>query len=331
MKKQSGIYKLVYLPTKQFYIGGTRNLHSRWHSHKSQFKANNNVKNLQEVYNITGDINDWQIKLIAPCSVRSLNRIEQHYIDKHKNNKQCLNHRTIASGGRRNIQIDAHSRERLAVSLLGKNTKDKNIYRPNNLTFVSPTGVEYKNIISVKRFAEEHNLNQAPLNTMANGKLDSVNGWTVKGAQLPHAASVAEYWSRQRMLQNFPEYTIIGPDGTVYKTFVIYYFEKEHNCKVITKEPTRHSGAKSHTRGLDDMGRGYRLHNISYFRVTHEGKVYDNIISLGKWATYIGMTERQRDYYLYIYRTKQNVKPQKRSITFQVERIYPNLNDNYKQ
>lgn len=319
MKGQSGIYKLVYKPTKQFYIGGSKNLYKRWHSHKSHFKAGRNHKQMQALYDLTGDIGDWKMVLIENCATRVLNRREQHYLVKYMNDKKCLNTNHKSFGGRRNVKTDKQGRERLAVSMLGKNTKN-GILRPNNLTFISPTGKEYRNIISVKRFAEEHDLSQVQMNHLANGKFSSYIGWTRKGADLPFASNVIEYWSRERMLQNYPEYTIIGPDGTKYKTFVLYHFEQEHNCTVITNIlDSATSGVRSNVKGLTDDGRGYRLASAPYFKITYNENVYDNIVSIVKWGKSMGISKKKMQYYLH---TNPSMRgPYKIKFRFKVEKI----------
>ena len=319
MKKQVGIYKLTYKPTKEFYIGATSNLYSRWHSHKSHFKAGRHHSLLQTLYDVTKDINDWKLELIETCTVKKLNSCEQVYLDKYRNNVRCLNSRPQSFGGRRKVTINETAKDNLAISLLGKNTTD-GIRRPNNLTFISPEGTEYPNILSVKRFAEEHDLNQAQMNNLANGKLDSYYGWTRKDSDLPFASSVIEYWSRERMLQNFTEYTVIGPDKKAYKTFVLYYFEQEHKCK-IAHAMLGNMGVKSNLKGLDELGRGYRLATVPYFKVTYNGKTYDNVISLSKWAVSVGLTQRQ---FTYHFRTINNKKRNNvRSVDLQIEKIVP--------
>lgn len=321
MTQASGIYKLTHIPTNKFYIGGTRNLHKRFATHKSHFKHGTNHKQIQDLYDITKDINDWKIEMVKTCMVRNLNRLETQYLKQCIIDPNCLNVRKEATGGRRNLKTNKEGRERLAVSLLGKNTTE-GILRPNNLTFISPSGKEYQNVISVNRFAKDHNLYQVGMNALANGKLASYAGWTRKNSILPTAANVIEYWSRERMLQHYPEYSIIGPDGTEYKTFVLYHFELEHNCKVITTAFQTTAGVKSSTRGLDKYGRGYRLSNVPYYTVEYEGKTYDNVISLGKFAEGIGMTKKEFNYHMTANRL--HIKKYKKTKRFTYNLVTPN-------
>jgi hypothetical protein len=233
----------------------------------------------------------------------------------------------VALGGRRNRMTNTEGRERLAVSLLGKNT-DEGIRRPNNLTFISPDGTEYPNIISVKRFADERNMNQVLFNHLANGKSAAYMGWTRKGTQLPFAANVIEYWSRERMLRSYPEYTIIGPDGTQYKTFVLFHFEQEHNCHVMQHNVDISSGVKAHTKGLDTYGRGYRLSTVDCLQIVYKGITYDNVISLGKWASGVGIPKRKIQYFS---RTLNNSKTRanKNRLDITITKILPIHPDNY--
>lgn len=317
LPKTSGIYKLVFTPTKEFYIGATRNFHQRWHSHKSHFRSNNNHSQLQALFNTSRDIEDWKFVILETCKVASLERREQIYLNKHRYDKGCLNVHFRANCGRRNVPGGKETKEQLAMSLLGKNTT-QGIRRPNNLTFISPEGVEYPHVISVKGFAEEHGLGQVPMNELANGEYNTHAGWTMKGSEIPFAANVVDYWSRERMLQNYPEYIIIGPDGTEYRTFVPYHFEQEHNCTILMRDPGK-NGVKKSLKGLDKYGRGYRMSNIASFKITYEGTVYENVISVPKWAYGVGIGEK----WTYYANLPKDHKYSKKAKRFTVEKIVP--------
>lgn len=319
---ESGIYKLTFKPTKEFYIGATKDLYKRWHSHKSHFRAGRNHSPLQTLYDTSKNFDDWTIKLIESCKISQLDKVEQTYLTKYKNDKRCLNTFFTSTKGRRNVAGDQSNKEHLAFSLLGKNT-DKGIRRPNNLTFISPEGKEYPHVISVKGFAEEHGLEQVGLNELANGKYYAHFGWTMKGSNLPYASNVIEYWTRERMLQHYPEHTIIGPDGTEYKTFIIFQFEQEHNCKVITEMGNGQRGIKSHARGLDEYGRGYRLSSVPYFKVTINGQTFDNVLSIAKCLEPFGIGDKRLSYLL---RRTKDTKRSKKTPVLTIEKIIPTNN-----
>lgn len=297
-KAQVGIYKLTHTPTGKFYIGATTNLYKRWHSHKSRFTRGKHHAPLQLTYDLTNDITDWSIKLVKTCIKKTLVKNEQVYLTQYKNNPKCINTHSKANVGRRDKKINDVSRYHLASAMLGKNSRKGNILRPNNLTFVAPDGTEYPNVQSVNRFAEEHTLSQVQMNYVANGELNTFCGWTRKDSELPLAASVQEYWSRERMLQNYPEYVIIAPDGSEHRTWVVYQFEQTHGCSVVSKPFSSRTGVKSHVNGLDALGRGYRLQHVPYFDVTYDGKTYHNILSLAKWAAAVGIRAKRLQYLL---------------------------------
>ena len=319
-KVQSGIYKLTHKPSGKFYIGATTNLYKRWASHKSQFIAGKHHGPLQEVYNLTNDLNDWSVKMLKTCTKKTLQKNEQLYLTEYGNDPKCVNTHSRANVGRRDKKTNDDGRHHLASSLLGKNSKKGKILRPNNLTFVAPDGTEYPHVQSVNRFAEEHNLSQVQMNYVANGQFATFYGWTRKDAELPFAANVQEYWSRERMLQNYPEYVIIAPDGSEHRTWVIHQFKEVYNCTVVTEPFTARTGVKSSTIGLDDYGRGYRLKHIPYFEVTYEGKTYHNVLSVGKWANGVGVTDKRLQYLL---NRPKNIRKTIRTIELQIKKIVP--------
>lgn len=319
---QVGIYKLTHKPTGKFYIGATTNLYKRWHTHKSHFARGKSHGPLQAVYNLTNDMNDWSMKMIKPCMKKTLQKNEEAYLEEYGSNPKCLNTHRKANVGRRDKKTNDDGRHHLASSLLGKNSKKGNILRPNNLTFIAPDGTEYSHVQSVKRFCEEHNLSQVQMNYVANGQLATFYGWTRKDSELPYAVHVQEYWSRERMLQNYPEYVIVAPDGTESRTWVISHYEEEHKCTVIVEPFTSKSGVKSNLIGLDEYGRGHRLKHIPYFDITYLGKTYHNVVSISKWGQGLGMTEKNI-HYLLSRPPLHQIRPTKRTRDIQIKKIVP--------
>ena len=323
-EKKVGVYYLKHKPSGKFYIGATQDLEKRWASHVSRLKNGKHHKRIQAVYNMTNDIEDWSIRLVESCKKSQLNKTEQKYVTKHFSNPLCLNKNSGVTSGRRDIKLHNRGKHHLAISLLGKNTTD-GILRPVDLTFIDPEGKEYTNIVSVKSFAEQHGLRQVGMNNLANGKLLSYAGWTRKNSKFPAASSVYEFWSHERMLQHFPEYTIIGPDGKIHKTFILSIFEKRNKCTVITNPDIPRYGTKLQTRGLEKYGKGWRLSHVPTFKVTtQDGKVYEDIISLPRWAVDIGMHPKRLQYYLRKGTKKTAPRSgRKRGWNFTLEKIIP--------
>jgi predicted DNA-binding WGR domain protein len=94
------------------------------------------------------------------------------------------------------------------------------------------------------------------------------------------------------------EVQVVGPNGAQYSTPDLQRFEQEHNCVVLSEEPAAPFGVASDFKGVDEMGRGYRLSLVPYFSATFHGSLYDNIISLRKWADYVGISQRQLSTYI---------------------------------
>lgn len=280
-----------------FYIGSSKELQQRWHIHKSRLKANSNNNKLQQHFNKTGkNIDDWTFEIVLTCRQKSLQKKEEQLIKKHWGSPLLLNMRKEGLPGKRGAITTTVARYKIANELLGKNTKDGKIHRPANLTFISPDGIEYPDINSVKGFAQEHGLSQSSLCQLSNGNVDVVNGWTVKNGQLPEIGRIVNLWSHERLKKHFKEYQILSPENTLYTTFYLYGFEQEHDCTVILNN-NRGRWPSSHTKGLDDDGRGWREVGTPTYCIVWQGKTYTNILSIPKWCTTHGVRlDRMRNY-----------------------------------
>ena len=277
-----GVYKLTHKPSGKFYIGSSTDIKQRHHIHKSLFKHGKNHAKLQEVHNTTGQLTDWKLEVLEICSVKQFKRTETRYIQQYFQDPWCLNVMPDARAGKRGTTTKTQSRHKIAMSLLGKNTDDQHIHRPANLVFISPTGKRYENIISVKRFAQEHDLLQSSMNGLANGTYDAVLGWTIEGGPLPTIGMVYDMWPVKRLREHYPEYTVIDLDGNKYKTFYLPKFEEMHKVRVAKN--CNEFGVKASNKALDKFGRGWRLDTCPTFTIVWEGKTYTNIISPMKFC-----------------------------------------------
>ena len=287
-KKISGIYMLKHKSGK-FYIGSTSNLYQRWAAHKSLFKSGRNLRQLQELYDVKKNIKEWKIEMLEECPKNKLTACEDKYLRWYLQVDGLLNIKTTGGNiGRRNLKISERAANNTAVSLLGKNSKDKKIRRPVDLTFVSPSGKEYPNIISIKRFAEQHKLSQPLMNMLANGQLNTSYGWTVKGRAVNiEPGQVIEYWPKKRLLEKFPHEVVIDPDGKSHQVFTPAKFQKEHRCTIIRRNSL--FGVSKHTKGITPFGTGYRLASVPTFTLEYNGKVYTNVVSLSRLCETLGI------------------------------------------
>lgn len=292
-KSNQGIYKLVYLPTGNFYIGATTDLKQRWFIHQSMMKSGRATSKLQELYDKDRDFNSWIFIVVEFVKQkRSLDKKETAWIKQHFGDPLCVNTYSVATSGKRGSTINTMSKHRIAANLLGKNAPGNIIRRPANLIFISPDGTEYANVKSVKQFAKDHNLIQSSMNQLANNQSTVVDGWTAKGGELPKIGYVINYWPESRIRQHYPEYTILTPDNKEYKTYYLYGFEEKHSCTVALENnfgDKNRKGVKRELNGLNKYGQGYRLKGVPTYQITWEGKTYDNILSVAMFCYTMGI------------------------------------------
>lgn len=288
METKAGIYKLQHT-SGVFYVGSTSNMKMRWAQHKSLFKNNRNLTALQKVFNKSPKIDEWTMTVLQYCAKSRLRQCEDKHLKQHYNNPLCLNvKRTGGNIGRRGLKMTERAMDNQAIALLGKNTSDGKVRRKKAVTFISPDGIKYTNIISVKRFSDEHGLPQPAMNNLANQVLHSVYGWTLDGGIKPDVSDVLSYWSEERLEQNYTPDIVIGPDNTQYKVYAPTPFEHTHKCRIIRKSSKMGCSAKN--KGLDKYGRGYRLAHIPVFTFEYNGKTYKDVVSISKLCHTLGLT-----------------------------------------
>ena len=290
-----GVYKLTHNISKKYYIGSSTDIKQRFSIHKSLWKHGKNHVKLQELYDTTQQISDWQLEVLAICEEDKLQVTEEQFIKQHFSNPLCMNILQDGRSGKRGTTTKTKACHRIAMSLLGKNTSDPTVQRPTNLVFISPEGDRYENIISVKQFAKEHNVLQSSMNGLANGMLESVLGWIREHGPLPRIGDVYDIWPTTRLREHYPEYTIYGPDNSIHKVFSIPHFEKQYNCTVA--KVAWPFGVAAGVRGLNNLGHGWRLDTIPTYTIHWEGQVYTNIVSPSQFCkTFNIRPNRFRDY-----------------------------------
>jgi hypothetical protein len=286
-----GVYKITHKSGK-YYIGGTQNIKTRFHIWKSMLRAGKAIPKMQDLYNQNPDVNDFIFEVIEYSTKKTLNKTETKYLQAAKGDKDCLNSYFIATSGKRGTHITRSSAHKIAAVLLGKNTKNGVVRRPSNLIFISPDGIEYNNVKSVKFFAEQHGLSQTSMNALANADTTIVEGWTMKGGELPNIGHVIKYWPESRIRQFYPEYIILGPDNKEYKTFHLHGFQEQHNCTVALENnfgDKNRKGVKRELIGLNKYGQGWRLKGVPTYQITWEGKTYHNVLSVAMFCYTFGI------------------------------------------
>jgi group I intron endonuclease len=78
---KSGIYKILNIFTKDFYIGSSYNIFSRFRAHRHLLKKNKHHSvYLQNSWNKYGEIN-FKLEIIEYCDIKILLEKEQYYLD----------------------------------------------------------------------------------------------------------------------------------------------------------------------------------------------------------------------------------------------------------
>jgi group I intron endonuclease len=75
-----GVYKIINLVTKDFYIGGSKNLSNRKSKHFSNFRKNKGTRLLQKAFNEFGAEN-FEFKVLLYCEPFELTRYEQTLVN----------------------------------------------------------------------------------------------------------------------------------------------------------------------------------------------------------------------------------------------------------
>ncbi len=128
-KPRIGAYRITHKPTGQYYVGSSKDVTSRWSSHKWQLR-NYQHKNqaLQSLF--SGDMKVFELDIVATTTRDEAYDIEQRMLDAGKYDPLCLN---IAGDGRSSItsiEISEESKRR-QLEALRKHSTDpaKRAYR----------------------------------------------------------------------------------------------------------------------------------------------------------------------------------------------------------
>jgi group I intron endonuclease len=223
------IYEILNTSSNRVYIGQTIRgiVKIRWNDHV--WKLNNNIhsnKYLQEDWNKFGK-NIFKFNVIKKCeSEDELDNLEKLYIKEYKNKNLSYN---ISDGGQ----------------------QSKVAYYKKWYGLISPTGVVYKNIENMEKFARLYNLDADKLRQVSMGKRYSYKGWKTlsrekkSGYAIPvgHKMSLESSLKKSKSLKlayaegrkvagehSKKTYSgIISPDGKIYTNITgLSGFCREH-------------------------------------------------------------------------------------------------------
>jgi group I intron endonuclease len=126
--KVSGVYKIVNLVTGRVYVGSSKNVESRWFSHKYSLKHGKHYNSyLQNSYNKHGK-GAFKFSIIEKCEKEELEIREQYWYEYYKENGKVYNIRNdvrTCRGVKRSEEFKKKISETLKGKKVSKETKIK--------------------------------------------------------------------------------------------------------------------------------------------------------------------------------------------------------------
>lgn len=179
-KKISGVYAILHPRTNSFYIGSSVDVHHRFLTHMSELRRYHHSNwHLWALYEKDFCSTDgFELEVLEECAPEDLEQREDFYLRKYVNTPGCLNAKVTTVSSMRG---KTHTERNVALrsqSMVGKNRKADRKPRPKVVTFISPDGIEYKNVTNVAQFARDHGLHQSALTAVLYGRLKGHRGWT---------------------------------------------------------------------------------------------------------------------------------------------------------
>jgi len=204
----SGIYRILNKENKKFYIGSAVNFKGRLANHLCLLRKNSHKNlHLQNAWNKYGEDN-FNFELILICDIENLIYYEQSLIDALKP-QYNLNPtagsplgRKLSSSTKKKIG-DANrgnktnvgrihsedSKIKMSLSKKGKKFSEqhkkrisdgkKGKYNPKIIYdgFISPEGIEHRDIFNLKKFCRDNNLTYQNMYQVSKGLKKSHRGW----------------------------------------------------------------------------------------------------------------------------------------------------------
>ncbi len=223
--KKSGIYKIINLINKKYYIGSAANINKRFSTHKRLLNTNKHYNNhLQKSYNKYGKEN-FHFEIIEYVDSYNLIEREQYWIDllDANNRKKGYNKRLIA-GSNLGVKASKETKEKLRKSHLGhkrSSTANKKIIKSQykKICQLNMNGDYIQTFNSLKDAANFINVNYTSgISACAREKIPSAHGyrWCFEN-------NLSEY-DKQKMKKR-GWHIRINVEVTCLETGKIYHFE----------------------------------------------------------------------------------------------------------
>ncbi len=230
------VYEIVNAVNGKRYVGATTNFSRRRNEHLSSLRRNVHTNpHLQCSWNKYGE-QSFSINVIAQAkTLIELDELENEFINRSAEYN-------IKSGGLKNFKHSDATKQKISRSCLGRPSPTKgmrfvrservrdNFAKLSRLRkypiLVSPDETEIQ-IVNVRRFSEEHKLQQSGVRQLVDGCIDYYRGWTRKGT---HYVSRGHTISHRKRVQRYPQ--VVSPNGDIYSIDVLREFCRNHSLSV---------------------------------------------------------------------------------------------------
>ena len=117
----SGVYQISNTIDNRIYIGGSKDLRTRFRTHKNKLKHNRNVHKLQDFYNTYGR-NSLVYRVLEYCKPSIIKEREQYYLD--NNTCEFNSYLSSTSGKGYTYIMNDEWKDKLSKALMGKKVSD---------------------------------------------------------------------------------------------------------------------------------------------------------------------------------------------------------------
>ena len=147
--KITGIYKIENKINKKKYIGQSKDIHSRWKTHRNELNSNKHKNDyLQNAWNKYGEEN-FTFTILEVCQQHQLNQLEKYYINKYDTFNNDINGYNLQSGGDF-PKVSEATKRKISEANTGRKLTDEQKKRLSNVRKLIPTSTGIYRVIKTE-------------------------------------------------------------------------------------------------------------------------------------------------------------------------------------
>jgi group I intron endonuclease len=248
-----GVYTIQNTASDGIYIGssgGKGGIHARWDEHRSLLRGNRHTNPpLQMAWNKYGEP-AFDFKIVeSVLFAEYIYECEQHWIDHYRDQGLKIYNILPTAGSRLGTKTSDETKRKLSEVFKGRfvsaeTIRRRCIARSAIYAFIAPDGTEYRDIINLKAFADQHGLNHSAIRNVWAGILNYHKGWLKLGSTykftyyiLTHKDTGETVRLREGTLSAFCRERGIS-DGNLFKTMDAKYQLNYTNGWSMQREET---------------------------------------------------------------------------------------------